>query len=138
VASSDEDAARPPQSPVGAYWGPGDHRAGWPAPLARSWGRYRGNNGPFCIPGWLTLTLSHRAGSGRTYPEWNGRGCRCGSWAGSTERGERHYFRVQGPGLLIEHDVALGSGNHIHSVWRVPGGDFGDDLLAAHYRAVRH
>ena len=60
------------------------------------------------------------------------------AWAGSTERGERHYYRVQGPGLLIEHDNTQGGGNHIHSVWRVPGGDFGDDLLAAHYREEKH
>jgi hypothetical protein len=60
------------------------------------------------------------------------------AWAGSTQRGERHYFRVQGPGLLIEHDNTQSGGNHIHSVWRVPGGDFGDDLLAAHYRDERH
>ena len=60
------------------------------------------------------------------------------AWAGTTERGERHYYRVQGPGLLIEHDNTQGNGNHVHSVWRVPGGDFGDDLLAAHYREERH
>jgi hypothetical protein len=60
------------------------------------------------------------------------------AWAGSTERGGRHYFRVQGPGLLIEHDNTQSGGNHVHSVWRVPGGDFGDDILAAHYREVRH
>ena len=60
------------------------------------------------------------------------------AWAGATERGARHYFRVQGPGLLIEHDNTQGGGNHVHSVWRVPGGDFGDDLLAAHYRAEKH
>jgi Protein of unknown function (DUF3500) len=60
------------------------------------------------------------------------------AWAGSTERGDRHYYRVQGPGLLIEHDNTQGGGNHVHSVWRVPGGDFGDDLLAAHYRQEKH
>ena len=66
------------------------------------------------------------------------------AWAGATERpaqpGEaaRHYFRVQGPGLLIEHDNTQSNGNHVHSVWRVPGGDFGDDLLAAHYRMEKH
>jgi hypothetical protein len=60
------------------------------------------------------------------------------AWAGTTEPGARHYFRVQGPGLLIEHDNTQDDGNHVHSVWRVPGGDFGDDLLAAHYRAERH
>jgi hypothetical protein len=60
------------------------------------------------------------------------------AWAGGTERGERHYYRVQGPELLIEHDNTQSGGNHVHSVWRVPGGDFGDDLLAAHYRAEKH
>jgi len=60
------------------------------------------------------------------------------AWAGGTKRGERHYFRVQGPDLLIEHDNTQGGGNHVHSVWRVPGGDFGDDILAAHYREERH
>jgi hypothetical protein len=60
------------------------------------------------------------------------------AWAGGTERGARHYYRVQGPGLLIEHDNTQGGGNHVHSVWRVPGGDFGDDLLAAHYREEKH
>ena len=60
------------------------------------------------------------------------------AWAGTTERGARHYYRVQGPGLLIEHDNTQGDGNHVHSVWRVPGGDFGDDLLAAHYREEKH
>lgn len=60
------------------------------------------------------------------------------AWAGGTERGAMHYYRVQGPGLLIEHDNTQGGGNHVHSVWRVPGGDFGDDLLAAHYRAEPH
>jgi Protein of unknown function (DUF3500) len=60
------------------------------------------------------------------------------AWAGGTTRGMRHYYRVQGPGLLIEHDNTQSGGNHVHSVWRVPGGDFGDDLLAAHYRAQPH
>jgi Protein of unknown function (DUF3500) len=56
------------------------------------------------------------------------------AWAGSTEPGQRHYFRIQGPGLLIEHDNTQGNGNHIHSVWRNPADDFGDDVLAEHYR----
>jgi Protein of unknown function (DUF3500) len=57
------------------------------------------------------------------------------AWAGSTRPGERHYYRVQGPDLLIEHDNTQGGGSHIHSVWRNPANDFGDDILAAHYRA---
>jgi hypothetical protein len=56
------------------------------------------------------------------------------AWAGGTEPGQRHYFRVQGPTLLIEHDNTQGNGNHIHSAWRRPSGDFGDDVLAEHYR----
>lgn len=57
------------------------------------------------------------------------------AWAGGTAAGGRHYFRVQGPDLLIEHDNTQGGGNHAHSVWRNPSNDFGDDILAAHYRA---
>jgi len=56
------------------------------------------------------------------------------AWAGGTEPGQRHYFRVQGPTLLIEHDNTQGNGNHIHSVWRNPADDFGDDILSHHYR----
>jgi Protein of unknown function (DUF3500) len=56
------------------------------------------------------------------------------AWAGSTEPGQRHYFRIQGPTLLIEHDNTQGNGDHIHSVWRNPADDFGDDVLAEHYR----
>jgi hypothetical protein len=56
------------------------------------------------------------------------------AWAGGTEPGERHYFRVQGPTLLIEHDNTQANANHIHSVWRNPADDFGDDVLAEHYR----
>jgi Protein of unknown function (DUF3500) len=56
------------------------------------------------------------------------------AWAGATEPGQRHYFRIQGPTLLIEHDNTQDNGNHIHSVWRNPAGDFGDDVLAEHYR----
>ena len=56
------------------------------------------------------------------------------AWAGGTWQGQRHYFRVQGPTLLIEHDNTQANGNHIHSAWRNPADDFGDDLLAEHYR----
>src|SRR5579859_3486009 len=56
------------------------------------------------------------------------------AWAGGTEPGTRHYFRVQGPTLLIELDNTQDNGHHIHSAWRNPADDFGDDVLAAHYR----
>ena len=56
------------------------------------------------------------------------------AWAGGTQPGHRHYYRIQGPTLLIEHDNTQGNGNHIHSAWRNPADDFGDDVLASHYR----
>jgi hypothetical protein len=60
------------------------------------------------------------------------------AWAGGTSPGGRHYFRIQGPALLIEHDNTQANGAHIHSVWRNPDGDFGDDVLAEHYRQHHH
>jgi len=58
-------------------------------------------------------------------------------WAGSTERGRPHYYRVQGPLFLIEYDCSQNDGNHIHTVWRDFRDDFGRDLLREHYAAVR-
>jgi hypothetical protein len=55
------------------------------------------------------------------------------AWAGGIERRQPHYYRLQGPRLLIEYDNTQGGGNHIHSVWRDPEGDFGGDVLAQHY-----
>jgi hypothetical protein len=55
------------------------------------------------------------------------------AWAGSTERREPHYYRLQGPRFLVEYDNTQDDANHIHSVWRDPEGDFGADLLARHY-----
>ena len=55
------------------------------------------------------------------------------AWAGSAEPGEPHYYRVHGPTFLIEYDNTQNGANHIHSVWRDLGGDFGRDLLAEHY-----
>ena len=60
------------------------------------------------------------------------------SWEGSDKRGEGHYYRIQGPDLLIEYDNTDNDANHAHSVWRRRSGDFGEDLLAAHRASVRH
>ena len=60
------------------------------------------------------------------------------AWAGETERGKRHYYRVQGPTFLIEYDNTQNNANHIHSVWRDFDGDFGADLLAEHYATDPH
>ncbi len=59
-------------------------------------------------------------------------------WAGPTERGAQHYYRVQGPTFLIEYDNTQGGGNHVHSVWRDFNGDFGRDLLREHLQASAH
>jgi len=60
------------------------------------------------------------------------------AWAGSTERGEGHYYRIHGPTVLIEYDNTQGGANHVHSVLRDPRNDFGDDLLRRHYEAADH
>ncbi|MGH8966180.1 MAG: DUF3500 domain-containing protein, partial [Actinomycetes bacterium] len=57
------------------------------------------------------------------------------AWAGSTTPGEPHYYRVQGPRLLLEWDNTQREVNHAHSVWRDPEADFGLDVLAAHHAA---
>lgn len=55
------------------------------------------------------------------------------AWAGSDTPGEGHYYSVRGPTFLIEYDNTQNGANHIHSVWRDVTGDWGEDLLAAHY-----
>jgi hypothetical protein len=58
-------------------------------------------------------------------------------WAGSTEKGRQHYYRIQGPKFLIEYDASQNDGNHVHTVWRDFSGDFGRDLLRQHYSMAR-
>ncbi|HMF96587.1 MAG TPA: DUF3500 domain-containing protein [Vicinamibacterales bacterium] len=60
------------------------------------------------------------------------------AWAGETERGKKHYYRIQGPTFLVEYDNTQNDGNHIHSVWRDFDGDFGRDLLREHLRSTPH
>jgi hypothetical protein len=60
------------------------------------------------------------------------------AWAGGAERGQQHYYRVQGPTFLIEFDNTQGNGNHIHSVWRDFQGDYGRDILRDHLRTTAH
>jgi hypothetical protein len=55
------------------------------------------------------------------------------AWAGSTERGQPHYYRVQGPSFLLEYDNTQNNANHVHAVWRDLENDFGDDILRKHY-----
>jgi hypothetical protein len=60
------------------------------------------------------------------------------AWAGSAERGQPHYYRIQGERLLIEYDNTQRGANHIHTVWRDLANDFGGDTLARHYAQSRH
>jgi hypothetical protein len=55
------------------------------------------------------------------------------AWAGSEQPGQGHYYAIKGPGFLIEYDNTQNEANHIHSVLRDIGGDWGEDLIAAHY-----
>src|SRR5579859_1503820 len=56
-------------------------------------------------------------------------------WAGGLERGEPHYYRVQGPTFVIEYDNVQNGANHVHSVWHDPASNFGEDILRAHHEA---
>jgi hypothetical protein len=58
------------------------------------------------------------------------------AWAGSLESDEAHYYRLRAPAFLIEYDCTQDQANHIHSVWRDWDGDFGRDLLKAHYQTA--
>ena len=55
------------------------------------------------------------------------------AWAGGIEKRQGHYYRLQSDRILVEYDNTQNDANHIHSVWRNSGNDFGADLLARHY-----
>ena len=55
------------------------------------------------------------------------------AWAGGLNKGEGHYYRVQGPTFMLEYDSTQNGANHVHLVWREFDGDFGEDLLKKHY-----
>lgn len=65
------------------------------------------------------------------------------AWMGPVDRSRSFYFRVHGPSILIEYDNTGRSrverdSNHIHSMFRDPSNDYGEDLLRKHYEAVPH
>ena len=55
------------------------------------------------------------------------------AWAGATEKGLPHYYRIHGPMLLIEYDNIQNNANHVHTVIRDLTNDFAEDLLLEHY-----
>lgn len=58
------------------------------------------------------------------------------AWMGGREKGQGHYYRIQGTTDLIEYDNTQNGANHIHAVWRDLDNDWGEDLLAKHYAAA--
>lgn len=62
-------------------------------------------------------------------------------WIGPYEESKAHYFVLNGPTFLIEFDNAGGprlAGNHIHTIWREKGNEFGEDILKKHYSSEKH
>jgi hypothetical protein len=61
------------------------------------------------------------------------------AWAGYSEPGigKPHYYRIQGPTIIIEYDNTQNNANHVHTVVRDLEHDFGGDALLEHYKS-RH
>jgi hypothetical protein len=55
------------------------------------------------------------------------------AWAGSLQPGAGHYYRIQGPMLLIEYDNTQNNANHVHAAIRDLKDDFAEDILREHY-----
>ena len=60
------------------------------------------------------------------------------AWMGPTDDiSKRYYYRVHSPSILIEYVRERGVGsegaNHVHSIVRDPGNDYGEDWLQLHY-----
>lgn len=60
------------------------------------------------------------------------------AWGGGIEKGQGHYYRVQGPTFLLEYDNTQNNNNHVHAAWRDFENDFGEDLLRKHYQENPH
>ena len=58
------------------------------------------------------------------------------AWAGAQQQGpgNPHYYRIQGPTIIIEYDNTQNNANHIHTVIRDLKNDFGGDELLDHYK----
>lgn len=62
-------------------------------------------------------------------------------WIGAYEEHKPHYFVLNGPTFLIEFDNAGGprnTANHIHTIWREKGNEYGEDVLKKHYQVEKH
>ncbi len=62
-------------------------------------------------------------------------------WIGGQEEKIAHYFVINGPTFLIEFDNNGGprnAANHIHTIWREKGNEYGEDVLKKHYLSEKH
>jgi len=57
-------------------------------------------------------------------------------WIGPYEETKPHYFLLNGPTFLIE--FANNNGNHIHTIWREKGNEYGEDVLRQHFLSEKH
>jgi hypothetical protein len=62
------------------------------------------------------------------------------AWAGAQQSGlgNPHYYRLQGPTIIIEYDNTQNNANHVHTVVRDLKNDFGGDELFQHYEMYKH
>ncbi len=62
------------------------------------------------------------------------------AWAGDLQPGpgHPHYYRIQGPTIIIEYDNTQNNANHVHAVIRDLKNDFGGDVLMKHYNDTNH
>ena len=62
------------------------------------------------------------------------------AWAGAEQPGigNGHYYRIQGPTIIIEYDNTQNNANHVHTVIRDLKNDFGGDQLLEHYKSHSH
>ena len=88
---------------------------------------YVGNMAPDDARAWTTR-IRHETPPGELYF----------AWAGPTEPGHGHYYRIHSPAFLVEYDNTQNDANHVHSVWRDLENDFGGDALARHYEDGGH
>jgi hypothetical protein len=56
------------------------------------------------------------------------------AWAGGLERGQPHYYRVQGGHFVLEYDNTQNDANHVHTIWRDFDRDFGSDPMKEHVK----
>ncbi len=57
------------------------------------------------------------------------------SWIGQTKNTDTYYYLIHSPRFVIEFD---NNHNHVHSIWRVKGSHFGEDILRNHLKNSPH